>query len=839
MPDSSSRQIGLALPIVTASVVLLGLLLPLGWTGLWDPHELHVAELGRRIAVGLLGDDSLRLDGVVNSIPVQRELGRGELPFTSIAAGFSVLGLNAWAGRLPLALWALVGIVASCGIARRLVDGRAALMTALVLATTPLYFVHAHVMLGYGVSMAGCAIALWGLIEICWPRPNSSGVALSVWAAVALVGFSVGYLSQGLLLGVSVPSVGVGLTFVLSRGRYGRAREWIGGLLLIVGMLSTAVGSAATWRAVGADYSSIVGVTLRLVPGKATHDETWRLLGHSLFPWTGAAAVSFGILFSKKFAASSSPLGAIGPLVLSITTVLALAVHGFLAPFAGHTGFVATPVLAVAIGGAFRHLELRSGEARVVAFAMATLTGVIAVDLLQDVSRSYAPFCLGDQIVPAALLKTGRYWIIAAALTTAVGTFFSLLESPGVRKEAFQRRDYLEWVRALRGFARGDLFLALGVAEILLMGLAVLKVLSGRVFHWPLFEGLSRWTAITVRMGWFVLPSLVFLVPWAALFFRDAARLVFAPRVPRPSAPLSRLTAWLRWTVWRPSRSAGAIVAGSIAGMMLSLGYYPILIEHNSPGRVFEYYRSSAGAHDELALLGVSPEVGAYQVGHQVTELEGSEAASAWLLDGNSRRWLVLRAAELPALNSSFRSSTEPATNLPILDSSSGQSLLASSILRPGEVNTNPLEKIVLSERPHPERPLMANLNDELMALGWEIRDTDGRVVSGVVPGESYLLRLYWEVLSPPNQEWTTFVHVDGDQRRFNGDHEPLGGQYPVEFWRAGDFLVDEYEFVMEPNFTSGSYQLYFGLFRGSERLPVKSGDHSENRVKGGMWSVL
>src|SRR4051812_35579955 len=104
---------------------------------LWDPHDIGVAELGRRIALNLLGARGLAMAGADNSLPIRADLGRGKLPFTTVALAFRCLGLSAWAGRLPLLLWSLVGLGSIHAALSRLWDGRAALYAVLVLATTP------------------------------------------------------------------------------------------------------------------------------------------------------------------------------------------------------------------------------------------------------------------------------------------------------------------------------------------------------------------------------------------------------------------------------------------------------------------------------------------------------------------------------------------------------------------------------------------------------------------------------------------------------------------------------------------------------------------------------
>src|SRR5580692_3113908 len=97
---------------------------PLTKSGLWDPYELNVADLARRLALNLFGAGTLSLDGAENSLPHLNDLGRPELPFDSIALGFRVFGLHEWAGRAPLALWGVAGVLATYAFVSRLIDKR-------------------------------------------------------------------------------------------------------------------------------------------------------------------------------------------------------------------------------------------------------------------------------------------------------------------------------------------------------------------------------------------------------------------------------------------------------------------------------------------------------------------------------------------------------------------------------------------------------------------------------------------------------------------------------------------------------------------------------------------
>src|SRR3984957_4883074 len=153
-------------PLVVATVVpalLFFVLPPLTRSGLWDPYELNVADLSRRIAYNLYHAGNLALDGADNTLPHLNDLGRPQLPFSSIAVGFKLFGLHEWAGRLPLAVWGLLGVLATYAFVARLFDRRTGTYAAVILSTMPIYFVQARSILGDICPMAGLAMAFGGL----------------------------------------------------------------------------------------------------------------------------------------------------------------------------------------------------------------------------------------------------------------------------------------------------------------------------------------------------------------------------------------------------------------------------------------------------------------------------------------------------------------------------------------------------------------------------------------------------------------------------------------------------------------------------------------------------
>jgi 4-amino-4-deoxy-L-arabinose transferase-like glycosyltransferase len=187
--------------LLAALTTLVSLFGPLSASGIWDPPELKVSDLARRIALNLLGATGLSLEGAVNTVPSLGELARGQLPFTSVAVGFRLFGLHEWAGRLPLAVWGLAGIWATYALIARLADRAAGAFAALVLATMPLYFLHARTILGEIVTMSALALAVAGLGIACFDRPRAGekrGVRRALWLLLGCVGLGAGFGARGL-----------------------------------------------------------------------------------------------------------------------------------------------------------------------------------------------------------------------------------------------------------------------------------------------------------------------------------------------------------------------------------------------------------------------------------------------------------------------------------------------------------------------------------------------------------------------------------------------------------------------------------------------------------------
>ncbi len=740
---------------------------PLSRSGLWDPYELTVAELSRRIAVNLLHAPALALPGADDSMPHLNDLGRPELPFTSIALGFRVFGLHEWAGRLPLALWGIAGLP---------------------------------------------------------------------WVGMATLGMLVGFESRGALVGVGVPALGVGLTWGAMRLGAKTTRDRRGDVVGAVSLLLGVSIAAVAARIIATpgqsnDVSLWIGAVLHTPPQYPTFDVYVASVGHALVPWSAFLPFAFGRLLLAPRGASggAAERESLARVALLIGATVALFAQGYLAARTDVVVFAGPALCAAACAVAIRDLERGAHASIAIGLATLVLAAVLHHDLHEVPTKAFAAFGTTAATFPTSFEDRSLtlWWIALGGF--ALCALLAWIERDPDRKP-FDPETYRAILRSLRD-AYDGMLPPVYFASVAGAGIAGLVVLVGARRHAHWMPQMSANMRDVVLNAWWVL---AFVAPGALLGLvglADAWLWAFGR-----TGVLSRLSL---------TRASSIALGGAAAGFVLCFFYYPALANQLSPKEVFESYRQACPG-SPLGLLGVGGRTAAYYAGSQPTSLADAKSAFDWLASGapGERRCLATKADELPKLEQLWRQHGHAGTNLPVLDARSSQILLAASSLGPGESNENPLGSVLLESEPHPQRRLDVNLDDKLLVVGTDLVDDRGRRVDAVIPGRSYHLRVYYRVLAPLGMEWpNAFLHVDGSGRRHGGDHKPLGGRYPMSLWLPGDVLADDYDLKLEPNFTPGSYTVYFGLANGdkcTDRLPVKSGPSDGcNRVNAGPLRVL
>ncbi len=929
--------ISLAVAAILPTIFFL-VLPPLSKSGLWDPYELNVADMARRLALNLFHADGLALTGADNSLPHLNDLARPELPFTSMALGFKMFGLHEWAGRLPLALWGIVGVVATYAFVARLVDRRAGLFSAIALATMPLFFVQARTMLGDVVTMTSVAVAFGGLLVGTFDKTSDKGdisATRIVWVALGFGALVTGFYSRGAILGVAVPTLSVGIawgvTWAAGRHSNGLARDMFGDA---VGLLALLVGAYALYvgvNAVGKTGPTLVvaaGAIMKAPSKYPTYDVVIGSLGHALAPWSAFAPFAFGRLIL-------APVGRHGlanqresyaRMALVVGTAVAFAAHTYLGGKTEMIPFCAPALIAAACGIALRDLDRGAHPSVAVGVGIAVLLGVLHHDFHEMPEKAYQAFGVPASTFPESFKDTSLVlWTVALVSFALLGMLLWTEGDEDENEDGFIKKDrkpfdpehYLSLLNKLREAWDGWL------------AMAYFALVAGASI-----AGLAIWVGVRAKMGWVASVSLQvrdgllnawwatafipFVVIFGTIFALDAWRWAFdgtrrsfsKESFTRGFEPFEELFARLkegyedgeeekkqRWLISAAvlvpllvlaipggiiaylathgyklpiafalgvpagiamflvlgflgdllggSRTAGFSVLAAVPGFVLCFGYYPALANQLSPKEVFESYARVHHGCEPLALLGVGGRTAAYYAGGQVETLVDTQRAFQWLEtpDTCGRRYLATRAEELPKLNQLYRQQThahgEPAQNLPVLDARSSQILLVASSIEPSEKNQNPFSKILLDKLPTPQHKLVVDMENKLEVLGYDVTDQNGKLVDSIGPGRKYRMRTYYRVLAPVTTEWEAFIHIDGFHRRHNGDHKPLDGKYPFSLWLKDDLVMDDYEFSLEPNFSPGTYTVFFGLFVGDTRMKVTSGPNdNDNRIDGGPLRV-
>jgi 4-amino-4-deoxy-L-arabinose transferase-like glycosyltransferase len=832
-PRPTSKRPTRLLAFGIAALVLFPFL---AQSGIWDPYELDTADLARRIAVQVFRATGLALPNATNSLPTLSDLKMGELPFTSMALGFKIFGLHDWTGRLPLAVWAFVGVVVLHEFLARLVDRRAGLYGAIALVTMPLYFMQARTMLGDIVTMVSLTLGFCGLagamLDDAAPRKLRPRLG---WLSVGIVGLVAGYLSRGLIIGVAVPALGVGLSWAVIRGagegRGTPARDVFGALTLALGAAALGLGWIALLRAPpDLPLSRAIGFALlKKAPTDSTFDLTFQKLGHSLFPWSAFLPFAFGRLFRAPVYEGGAllPPGAVERethvrVALLVGASVAYGAFALVAPYAGAIPFAAPALLAGIAAIAVLDYERGAPPSRALALGCLVIGIVLYADIVREPEKAMSVFVVDRPQFPKSFEVEGgrRMLVVLAAFAGLIGlTWFEAQPRAPSEPPRVWARGMLDTYRQglvdLSAIWNGNLLFGLVIVEAALIGLGSMIFVGKRAGWGPVDKLPKNFVDLGLNV-WWVAPLAVAAAPPLLFLIRDA----------------------FRWLVerTRASRASFTLIAALIAGAVQSFWYYPALAAQLSPKEVFDAYARLHVDREPLALLGVRERAVAYYSGGEVESFAEVNRAFAWLTERmDQRRWMVVKADDLPRLNSLFR--TLAARNIPVLDGRSSQILLVSNQLG-GRENESWISKMVLDEKPSPVVPIDIAFEDQLEAFGWEVRDKSGRVVDSVVPAKTYHLRVYYRVLRSISGNWKAFVHIDGFQRRFNGDHNALDGKYPMNLWQAGDVIVDDLAFQLEPNFTPGDYTVFFGFFSGETRLRVMRGPSQDNRGVAGVIHV-
>ena len=799
---NSSRRTDLTFAVITFAFVAFLLFVGLQSFGIWDPWELTVADNARKLLAG---------DALTFSAP--------PLGVELVRFGFQLFGTHEWAGRFPVAILGLATLGVTFAIARAASDSRAAIYSVAVAGTSPLFLFNAKEMLGHSGAFLAQGIVAYGAMRalgIGAPEGSneSTGKRFGFLAAACLVGVPLAIAASGALIGVLPPLAAVvGAMLIDKRISFGKSD----GNQQSVFFAASAVLVVLTGLVVHAFLQKEGDVVYGWAVGGVAHganapsfESVIQRVFHSFAPWSALLPLALGRMFVRDTTAESQSSETSLRSVVLLWASFGYGAQTLYEAHCGITAFTALIPIAIAVALFLRDIERSHASTWAAGITAFFFTGLIIRDFALypsgpveglGIEGVTVPEIFNPKIMWAAVLGL---FALAAALGIGIG------EGDGKIDPQLQPRFLREtWGRSL-GF---KIWITLGAAialGILAFGFACIT--AGDKLGLPL---------IAVHIG------------------RDAIVIPFAV----PIGVLAGQAVVALYQRFSSYRIVPVLVLGAVVGGYSALGFLPGLSEQFSPREIYDAFNKQAKPGEPLAEFRVGGRAASYYAHGSVQEV-ASEGDLINFLAGEGRKWAAFPADQLPSLNRLFRQRT--GKNLFVLDAHSARVLLAANEVIPGAENKNFIAKYVsggpefadVSHPPdvHPQFPVVANFEDKLQFLGYDLVLPHDGYVGG---GEHFRVKWYFRMMKPIPTSYKMFVHIDGLGNRLNGDHDPIDDKYPLRLWNPGDIVIDEQDFGVPGNYRPGTYDIFFGFFAGESRLAVTSGpSDGTNRVSAGKLQV-
>ncbi len=725
------------------------------------------------------------------------------------------------------------------------------------------------------------------------PEHENAGVA-AAWryGRWALLGVgAVAALGAGWMLGVLPVVLGVAIAALL-RWRIERGPTRVAAVLLaITGVALTIVCVRAAMTA-HETYNAWTGASpdARAPAQFPTYEAFIEQIGHGTFPWTGILV--FGIVRllvpPPSLDANVGRIGIIvdagaavresGVRLAAFTTAgVAFGLQSFHLQQFGLTPFIGVASLAVAIGVALRDAEREARPWRLITAVATFITIVMMRDYLLFPKQSYAALGLADggPSFPTGFTSTlkdwfksqGSRWFVSFLHGNATGEVFFLFEALLfifiALSALFQGAGdaaHIPWARPYRWMKDTETYAQAQFDAESEGSPAWARVLR----KW--FSGFGILSGFRIRMAALAVVAMLYfgITAQTSRTLTTPIRMIYRAIAALPVAiivgiyailALWNLFAWLgrpKSTLMRAmgTRVAFVPLAALCVALMATQMFIPALSEHLSPRGVWAVIRRERRGVEPVARFGGNQNDRAtrYYANFEVRDLFSEPEAVEWLTQRSPRHFMVVGADVFPSLNRAYRATMPQGSrrNIPVIDATNSNLYVAASDAG-DRGSRNPLESLVLTRdrddrdtpglRYHPHGRNDGNtfvreaavFDNAIEYLGFNL-DSGGQ--SYVAVGGTFTITYHFHVIREVYGSHQIFVHVDGTCPRINGDHEPLGGRYPVRFWMNGDYIHDQHRITIPGYCRAGRYSVNIGFFQGDDRMRVTGGDHDrENRV--------
>jgi len=373
------------------AALLLGacLFLPgIGQFGLWEPHEIRIAEQARDV---LEWSREHGFDVTAGGKHPERP----PLTMWLVSRSIGVFGLSETGARLPFAFMAILGLLATYFLGATLFGRRTGLIAAGILACAPGYILQARQLVSDTLLVVPSTAWFLGAVLLLWPKEGRhTPRSLAVGLVLLVAGLGIAFLAGGALLGVVIPLGGATLGAVLAlpvlKGARGAGNDekpssFTGPQslmpLYVLGALALLVTALTAYHAFAATrYSPLVGGIPLKSQGGMTWDYFLKQVGFAFFPMSALAPFAFGRLLFRYDPAEGRV--AFGKMLIATWAVLAFFLATLWVWRYGQMRFPALPALALGVAVVLDELlgEHREGD-MLLGFGVALVAAIFARDL--------------------------------------------------------------------------------------------------------------------------------------------------------------------------------------------------------------------------------------------------------------------------------------------------------------------------------------------------------------------------------------------------------------------------------------------------------------------------
>jgi len=260
----------------------------------------------------------------------------------------------------------------------------------------------------------------------------------------------------------------------------------------------------------------------------------------------------------------------------------------------------------------------------------------------------------------------------------------------------------------------------------------------------------------------------------------------------------------------------------------------PTMTNHFSMKGLVDTYEVSSDPDDVLIRLGADTMLNSYYLrDRDVQEINNVSELGTLFCEAEGRVFAIMAASYLAEAYYTVRTTSAESDeceeqDLYVIDARSTRFILASNRLRSdrGDTQQSIIAENVFTEETIPsdavrlDEPYLVDNRIELIA--YRVPES----TSG-----DFDLETFWRVNSRPRAGYQSFIHVDYSGNRINGDHDLVEGAFPMNYWVPGEIVRDRFTLEVSRTDPRGEYTIFYGFFRGDNRLTVNRPSTTENRI--------